>query len=647
MKLTEKNRLWLIPLLLLIGSSTFALFNYYAFIQLKQREKHAVWHQQAEVLAAAATTGMSHWVTALERLAWRYNHLGDDHFLQLESALYIRDINALKALSTIALDAPYTEAVIDKKEGHHDHIGVTPASMIEMTRSMSNTPHPLRLALENNDLLVAAKIAPPNHPPKLLVGRFELQKALTQWISVSSQFNDRFQLTIDGAHLVKPTQQRNAKHATKEGLYFQQPVGFRDLEFLITVIPPKDLLNETLPLSSLILIIGLAMGIGLSGTAYFYNVQRLTQKRLLAIQQSTGSGLISSNLEGVIVSANPAAETMFGYSTGEMIGITIESLVPKRLLSQHQAWRKKLQSERIERGMGRGILRAVDKQGKEFPVSIRISYFRSEAGTQVLSSITDMSAQEALEHDLRASNEALLQANQRLEDFTHIASHDLQEPLRTINNYVGFLKEDIAENKFDLVASDIQFISEATERQRDMISSLLLYSGAQQHVLNCEVLNLNQCIHAVKKQLELLIQDSHATLSIPEPLPNVWGDQHLFVRLFQNLIHNAIKYQPPKNQPHITLTASASLLGDHFCRICVEDNGIGIQRGQRQTIFKPFTRLHGVGNTYHGSGIGLATVQHIVNRHGGAICADAAPNGGSRFYIDLPLGPPPSKCPAP
>lgn len=385
----------------------------------------------------------------------------------------------------------------------------------------------------------------------------------------------------------------------------------------------------------IVLVIGLLMALGLAGTVHYFLGNRLIRRQLQTIQRATPTGLIASNTQGEIVYTNPAAEKMFGYGQQEMIGMQIESLVPKDVLGEHTAWRNALQDTQTGRKIGRGNLRGVDKTGREFPLDIRISFMPSDSGIQILSSLTDMSSHKALEEKLRQSNEALMQANQELEQFSYVASHDLQEPLRTIKSYCDFVVDDIAQARYDRVAQDVTFITEAAERQWHLVQSLLDYSRLQKAALTFRVVDLNACLKAVLVELDALVQAVSAQIVMPSTLPELWGDPFLLARAFQNLIQNAIKYQEPGSTPKIVITAEPSTRGKAYYQICIEDNGIGIAEENRSIIFEPFRRLHGVGSAYKGSGIGLATVKNIVSRHSGFIHVESATPQGSRFCLDL------------
>ncbi len=225
----------------------------------------------------------------------------------------------------------------------------------------------------------------------------------------------------------------------------------------------------------------------------------------------------------------------------------------------------------------------------------------------------------------------LERSNAELEQFAYAASHDLQEPLRTIRSYIQLLESRYA----DLLDADakefIGFASDGAARLQCMVHDLLAFSKVGTEELSLEIVDLGQIVDEVKQSLEAQIEESGAIIEAGE-LPPIRCSRNLFRQLFQNLIGNAIKFRG-KEAPRIQVNATRSEDNRHL--ISIRDNGIGIDPKFADRVFQVFKRLHGP-TQYPGSGIGLAICKKIVERHGGSIWVTSNQNQGSTFFIALP-----------
>ena len=237
---------------------------------------------------------------------------------------------------------------------------------------------------------------------------------------------------------------------------------------------------------------------------------------------------------------------------------------------------------------------------------------------------------------LQEANELLIRRNEDLQRFAYAASHDLQEPLRTISNFAGLLERRYV-GRLDAEADQILgFIQQGAARMSTLIQGLLLYEQAgQEHGENWTPVDLNQVLTWTLKDLEKSITESNAIVTF-DPLPTIRGNAALLSQLFQNLIHNGLKYHKPDEPARIHISSQNKT--QDMVEIAVSDNGIGIPVKFQKIIFSPFQRLHGAESP--GFGIGLATCQRIIERHGGRIWLES-PNryAGTTFYFSLPNQP--------
>lgn len=253
----------------------------------------------------------------------------------------------------------------------------------------------------------------------------------------------------------------------------------------------------------------------------------------------------------------------------------------------------------------------------------------AELETELARLKTELEEQRAVNDAQAASAAAAEQAEREMEQFAYVASHDLKEPLRTVANYIGLMRRRYGKDLPEAAHDYLQTAQDATVRMRALIDNLLEYSRAQQ--LDAEVQSLSPAAERAVANLAQLIQDNQAEVSIGA-LPQVRIDETQLTRVFQNLIANALKYRAER-APRVQISASRER---DVWRINVQDNGMGIAPEDQARIFQMFSRLHR-RDEIEGSGIGLNTVQRIVESHGGSISVSSVPGEGSVFSFTLPL----------
>jgi len=226
------------------------------------------------------------------------------------------------------------------------------------------------------------------------------------------------------------------------------------------------------------------------------------------------------------------------------------------------------------------------------------------------------------------SNELKIK-NTQLERFAYITSHDLKEPMRVVNCFIGVIKEEYKAKSDNNLKTYFAHIDQSLNRMREMVNGLLRYSQIGKSN-NFRTVNLNRLITTVETDLSLLIKDHKATIQYNE-LPAINGLKLEIKQLFQNLIANAIKFHLPNTPPLITLSCRKI---PNFWEFCITDNGIGIPENKCQEIFQMYSKLH-IPTEYKGYGIGLAFCQKIVEIHNGKIWVESAIGKGSKFYFTI------------
>jgi signal transduction histidine kinase len=241
-----------------------------------------------------------------------------------------------------------------------------------------------------------------------------------------------------------------------------------------------------------------------------------------------------------------------------------------------------------------------------------------------------------------AENEAE-QLKKEMEEFSYIASHDLQEPLRKVSTYVERMMEKLPEQEKENLAMYTDRISVSLSNMRNLIDDLLQFARSAKQPQAIEKINLNELLKRALLDNELKIEESKAQIYL-QPLPDVEGDASQLLQVFNNLITNAVKFTTPNEAPVIYIYSEPLNEEDklklrstnsNFVKILVRDEGIGFDQSFDNKIFQMFQRLN-PKHTYKGSGIGLAICKKIVSNHNGFITAESDGKKGSTFSVILP-----------
>ena len=361
--------------------------------------------------------------------------------------------------------------------------------------------------------------------------------------------------------------------------------------------------------------------------------RRRAEERFRLAVESSPNAMLITDARGAVVLMNSEAERLFGWTREEMLGRSVDLLVPARYRERHPASRDAFFASPGTRPMGAGRdLYALRKDGVEVPVEIGLNPIDTPEGVLVLSSVIDISERKRAEESLARYARELERSNSDLQEFAAVASHDLQEPLRKIAAF-GELLQSRAGAALDEESRDyVARMQTAARRMSGLITSLLELSRVTTRGQPLRPVSLVDSVAEAVADLELRIAETSARLEIG-PLPTVMGDPAQIRQLFLNLLGNALKFRAPDRVPTVVLRAERGDDGS-WC-VEVEDNGIGFDEKYLDRLFKPFSRLH-AASAFEGSGMGLAICRKIAARHGGEVTARARPGRGSVFRVTFP-----------
>ena len=355
-----------------------------------------------------------------------------------------------------------------------------------------------------------------------------------------------------------------------------------------------------------------------------------TVKEQALILSQIHDSVVATDLDGVVTSWNHGAERIFGYSADEALGRHISFLYPPEehgtLATQIIAPLKAKGSHDIE-------IKVRRKNGEDFfgHVSLSMLYDTNGKPKGMVGYTTDITARKNAEKLAERHSEELAALNHELEAFSYSVSHDLRAPLRSIDGFSLALLEDYAD-KLDATGKDyLRRVRAGTQRMARLIDDLLELSRMTRSKMHLEKTDLGKIAHEIVDNLKQSDPARQVDVDI-QPQLQAYADLGLMRVALENLLGNAWKYSNNQTNAQIQFGARQE---DHQTIYFVRDNGVGFDMQHAGKLFGAFQRLHRA-DQFEGNGIGLATVQRIIHRHGGKIWAQSEPDKGATFYFTLP-----------
>jgi len=351
--------------------------------------------------------------------------------------------------------------------------------------------------------------------------------------------------------------------------------------------------------------------------------------------ESAPDAVVIADADGRVVLVNAQTEALFGYGRHELLGMPVEMLLPERFRAGHAGQRKGYADRPVTRPMGAGLdLYARRRDGGEFPVSISLSPIRVGEGTYVYAAIRDISAQRAAERRIQELNASLARQNaelkainQELEAFSYSVSHDLRAPLRAIDGFSQILLKENADQLDDKGRDRLGRVRRAAQHMGELIDDLLKLSRVTRAELQVQPVDVSALAAEVMDALRRQAPERAVTVDIAPDL-STEGDAKLLRIALDNLLGNAWKFTGKRVDARIEFGR------DDGAAFFVRDNGAGFDMAYADKLFGAFQRLHDAGE-FPGTGIGLATAQRVIHKHGGRIWAESAPDAGATFRFTL------------
>jgi PAS domain S-box-containing protein len=353
------------------------------------------------------------------------------------------------------------------------------------------------------------------------------------------------------------------------------------------------------------------------------------EEQFRQVVEMAPNGMVMIDKSGVIEMVNSQAETIFGYDRSEVLGQSIDMLLPARFRGAHPHHRASYFSDPSPRAMGSGRdLYGLRKDGSEFPVEIGLNPIMTSTGLKVLSAIVDITARKQSEVQLSNLVGQLTRSNDDLNNFAYVASHDLKSPLRGVDQLATWIEEDLGGSLNSETQSHLRLMRSRINRMEMLLDDLLAYSRVGQSDNPVAAVNTGNLVRDI---FELAASRKNIALIVATDMPVIRAQKVPLELVLRNLINNAIKHHD-KPQGTIRVEAQPYPGGYEFT---VEDDGPGIPAEHQKRVFTIFQTLK-PRDEVEGSGMGLAIVKKAVETAGGAVTLESDGKLGCVFRFTWP-----------
>ena len=352
------------------------------------------------------------------------------------------------------------------------------------------------------------------------------------------------------------------------------------------------------------------------------SARRRLESGFQAIVRAAPYGILLMDQSGRITLANAPLQNMFGYAEHELVGKTIEMLLPERSRASHVGLREAFLRAPVQRLMGKGRdLTGAHKEGYEIPIEIGLSAIPTESGPVALAAVVDIT-------DRKRAELLLREANAQLEEFTYVSSHDLRSPIRGIGTLLEFVKEDYGSSVPPELLKNLDRMELRVKQMERLIDDLLSYARAGKRVTKIEHVDVAAVVQEV---LSLDPPPANMQVTVDLKATAFQGARTPLTTVLRNLYANAVKHHD-RTDGHVVIRARDE--GDH-CLLAVSDDGPGIPESAQGRVFRLFQTL--TASERRGSGLGLAVSKRLVESHGGRISVqNNSDQKGCTFHVWWP-----------
>lgn len=356
------------------------------------------------------------------------------------------------------------------------------------------------------------------------------------------------------------------------------------------------------------------------------SLRKQAERKFRGLLESAPDAMVIVNQQGEILLVNAQMERLFGYRREEILGQPVEILIPERFHGPHAGQRNAYFGNPRPRGMGEGReLFARRKDGSELPIEISLSPLQTEEGLLVSAAIRDITERKQAEHKIQHKN-------RELETLLYVTSHDLNEPLRAIQNFSQIVKDRYAE-RLDAKAQEyLQRVIQGSKRMSTLLSEILTLSRVQRLEPPNADIKSSDVVKEALARLQQNLEETKGTILVAPDLPLLRADPTWATQAVYNLIANALKFTCEGNAPDVEIVPyDGKGRYPEEVGLVVRDRGPGVAPAHAERIFQLFQRA--VGREVKGTGAGLAIVRQVAERHGGHAWVEPREGGGADFFI--------------